>query len=227
VIDKTQIISPIFGDMNMESDDTEYERGEENFVKVPEHCIPVRADVRNINWVKLGDLLQFDVILMDPPWQLASSNPTRGVAIGYSQLSDVDIEGMDIPQIQKENGLIFIWVINAKYKSTLDLMKKWGYSMVDTIDWVKITVNRRLAKGHGFYLQHAKESCVVGKKGNPKWNSDIKLSDVIYSRRRGQSQKPEELYELIEQGIPNGKFIEIFGRKNNLRNFWVTIGNEV
>ena len=24
-----------------------------------------------------------------------------------------------------------------------------------------------------------------------------------------------------------GKYLEIFGRKNNLRNFWVTIGNEV
>ena len=24
-----------------------------------------------------------------------------------------------------------------------------------------------------------------------------------------------------------GKYLEIFGRKNNLHNFWVTIGNEV
>lgn len=27
--------------------------------------------------------------------------------------------------------------------------------------------------------------------------------------------------------MPNGKYLEIFGRKNNLRNFWVTVGNEV
>ena len=31
--------------------------------------------------------------------------------------------------------------------------------------WVKMTVNRRLAKSHGYYLQHAKEVCLVGKKG--------------------------------------------------------------
>jgi N6-adenosine-specific RNA methylase IME4 len=30
-------------------------------------------------------------------------------------------------------------------------------------------------------------------------------SDVIYSERRGQSQKPEELYEMIEQMVPNGE----------------------
>jgi mRNA (2'-O-methyladenosine-N6-)-methyltransferase len=27
--------------------------------------------------------------------------------------------------------------------------------------------------------------------------------------------------------IPNGRYLEIFARKNNLRNYWVSIGNEV
>lgn len=34
--------------------------------------------------------------------------------------------------------------------------------LVDEIVWVKMTVNRRMAKSHGFYLQHAKE---VGRAG--------------------------------------------------------------
>ena len=38
--------------------------------------------------------------------------------------------------------------------------------LVDEIVWVKMTVNRRLAKSHGYYLQHAKEVCLVGKKGD-------------------------------------------------------------
>jgi N6-adenosine-specific RNA methylase IME4 len=37
--------------------------------------------------------------------------------------------------------------------------------LVDEVVWVKMTVNRRLAKSHGYYLQHAKEVCLVGKKG--------------------------------------------------------------
>jgi len=52
-------------------------------------------------------------------------------------------------------------------------------------------------------------------------------SDVIFSERRGQSQKPNEIYELIETLVPNGYYLEIFGRRNNLRNRWVTIGNEL
>ena len=165
--------------------------------------------------------------MMDPPWQLATANPTRGVALGYSQLTDKDIQNLPIPKLQKD-GFLFIWVINAKYQFTLDLFEQWGYTLVDEIVWVKMTVNRRLAKSHGFYLQHAKEVCLVGKRGDdiPGMKKGVK-SDIIYAERRGQSQKPEEIYELIEDLVPNGKYLEIFGRKNNLKNHWVTVGNEV
>ncbi len=39
---------------------------------------------------------------------------------------------------------------------------------MDQIDWVKQTVNGKIAKGHGYYLQHAKELCLVGFKGDPE-----------------------------------------------------------
>lgn len=193
----------------------------------PEWCIPIKANVMNFEWDKLASECQFDAILMDPPWQLATHAPTRGVAIAYQQLPDTCIEELPIEKLQK-NGFIFIWVINNKYVKAFELMKKWGYTFVDDITWVKQTVNRRMAKGHGYYLQHAKETCLVGRKGvDPEGCRHKISSDVIFSMRRGQSQKPEELYEMIEELIPNGKYLEIFGRKNNLRDYWVTIGNEL
>lgn len=75
--------------------------------------------------------------------------------------------------------------------------------------WVKLTVNRRLAKSHGYYLQHAKEVCLVGQRGGDggalQYNRDMAFrKDVICSERRGQSQKPEEIYEMIENLVPNG-----------------------
>ena len=101
-------------------------------------------------------------------------------------------------------------------------------SLVDEIVWVKCTVNRRLAKSHGYYLQHSKELCLVGRKGPPHANTAAGVgSDVIYAERRGQSQKPEEIYQLIEALVPGGNYLELFGRKNNLRDLWVTVGNEV
>ena len=195
--------------------------------QVPPHCIPIHTNVTSYDWTGLGAACQFDVIMMDPPWQLATANPTRGVALGYSQLTDKDIEDIPIPSLQKD-GFLFMWVINAKYQFALDLFEHWGYELVDEVVWVKMTVNRRLAKSHGFYLQHAKEVCLVGRRGAAPAGLQRGVgSDVIYSERRGQSQKPEDIYELIEKLVPGGKYLEIFGRKNNLRNHWVTVGNEV
>ncbi|KAJ1730358.1 hypothetical protein LPJ72_004515 [Coemansia sp. Benny D160-2] len=198
-----------------------------NEFKAPEWSVPIRANVMNFEWERLARACQFDVILMDPPWQLASQAPTRGVAIAYQQLPDVCIESLPI-QILQKSGFIFIWVINNKYTKAFRLMRQWGYTYVDDIAWVKQTVNRRMAKGHGYYLQHAKETCLVGKKGADPPNLQRSVaSDVIFSERRGQSQKPEEMYEIIEQLVPGGNYLEIFGRKNNLRDYWVTIGNEL
>lgn len=66
-----------------------------------------------------------------------------------------------------------------------------------------------MAKSHGYYLQHAKEVCLVGKKGSdPPGIRRCVGSDVIYSERRGQSQKPEEIYQLIEELVPNGACLQ-------------------
>ncbi|GMH33414.1 hypothetical protein BSKO_01248 [Bryopsis sp. KO-2023] len=195
--------------------------------QVPPHCIPIQADVTLYDWKSLYETTKFDVVMMDPPWVLATANPTRGVALGYGQLTNKDIMALPIPKLQ-ENGLLFVWVINSSYDFVVGLFNRWGYKVVDEVVWVKLTVNRRLAKSHGFYLQHAKEVCLVGLKGD--WPEKVRGSvgsDVILSERRGQSQKPQEIYELIEELVPNGKYLEIFARKNNLRNHWVSVGNEV
>ena len=169
----------------------------------------------------------FDVITCDPPWQLSSANPTRGVAIAYSTLTDQQILQIPFDRLQTD-GYLFIWVINNKYRFALQMLDHFGYTLVDEITWVKQTVNGKIAKGHGFYLQHAKETCLIGAKGDITKRGVFNIkTDVIFSQRRGQSQKPEEIYDIAEALIPNGHYLEIFGRRNNLHNGWVTIGNEL
>lgn len=58
--------------------------------------------VLELDWQKLVDAQKlhgsgslFNVITCDPPWQLSSANPTRGVAIAYDQLGDSAIK--DVP----------------------------------------------------------------------------------------------------------------------------------
>ena len=35
------------------------------------------------------------------------------------------------------------------------------------------------------------------------------------------------LYTIIEKMVPNGRKVEFFARKNNLRNGWLSIGNQL
>ena len=61
---------------------------------VSEDAVPICADVTSFNFDQLIkkqlDITQsyFDVIMMDPPWKLSTSQPSRGVAIQYDSLSD-------------------------------------------------------------------------------------------------------------------------------------------
>jgi len=200
----------------------------------PENACPIRADVRTFDFEQFGAFVKdtcgrkFDIIMMDPPWKLTTANPTRGVCISYDCLSDNELLDMPMKELQTD-GFLLIWVINSKMMLAIDMFKKWGYKVADTISWTKMTVNRRIASGHGYYLQHAFETCLLGIKGSnpPGYDKDHDVSDVIYSERRGQSQKPNEIYEYCERLVPNGLFLEIFGRRNNLRDGWFTIGNEI
>ena len=161
---------------------------------VPPQCIPIHANVVTYDWSKLYENTDFDVIMMDPPWQLATANPTRGVSLGYSQLTDQSIADLPIPKLQK-NGFLFVWVINAKYQWTLEQFKKWGYEFVDEIVWVKVTNSRRLAKSHGFYLQHAKEVCLVAAAARSPWH-ERQGCRQRYHLRPAPRTKPEAHRDL-------------------------------
>ena len=65
-----------------------------NISKVSEKAIPISADIRSFDFnnliksqMKISNKL-FDAIMMDPPWQLSTSTPSRGVAIAYDSLAD-------------------------------------------------------------------------------------------------------------------------------------------
>ena len=169
----------------------------------------------------------FDVIMMDPPWNISTKDPTRGVALSYKTLSNFKISTLPIDELQ-ENGYLFLWTVNSRYSLCLHMMSRWGYKFCDEISWIKQSENGMIFKGLGHYLQHSKEICLVGIKGKLQPNNKIsKMCDCIISAKRGQSQKPNEIYDMIESLVPKGYYLEIFGRRNNLRDGWITIGNEL
>ena len=92
-------------------------------------------------------------------------------------------------------------------------MLKWGYKRVEELVWIKTNqLNRLIITGRtGHWLNHTKEHCLIGIKGNPKINKNVDC-DVLVAKVRETSRKPDEIYSLIERMSPGGKKIELFGR---------------
>ena len=78
----------------------------------------------------------------------------------------------------------------------------------------------------GHWINHSKEHCLVGIKGNPKLQRNLD-TDVLVSEVRETSRKPDEIYGLIERISPKGRKCEIFGRPHNVWPGWTTLGNQL
>lgn len=104
----------------------------------------------------------------------------------------------------------------------------WGYERVDELLWVKTNQLQRLIRTGrtGHWINHGKEHCLVGAKGNPPVNRGIDC-DVIVAEVRATSHKPDEVYGVIERLLPGTRKIELFGRQHNCQPNWVTLGNQL
>ncbi|CAL4126384.1 unnamed protein product, partial [Meganyctiphanes norvegica] len=177
----------------------------------------IQCDLRYLNMSVLG---KFAVIMADPPWDIHMELP-------YGTMSDDEMRQLHIPMIQEE-GLIFLWVTGRAMELGRECLKLWGYERVDEIIWVKTNQLQRIIRTGrtGHWLNHGKEHCLVGMKGNPKINRGLDC-DVIVAEVRATSHKPDEIYGIIERLSPGTRKLELFGRQHNVQPNWVTLGNQL
>ena len=77
---------------------------------------------------------------------------------------------------------------------------------------------------------HSSETCLVGYKCPPnqfiQFNSKIS-NNLLIAEIRKKSQKPDQIYTLIDLLMPTANKIELFARNNNLREGWLSLGNQL
>ncbi|XP_045588812.1 N6-adenosine-methyltransferase subunit METTL3 [Procambarus clarkii] len=190
-------------------------RPEERSILFPPQWI--QCDLRFLDMSILG---KFAVIMADPPWDIHMELP-------YGTMSDDEMRQLNIPIMQDE-GLIFLWVTGRAMELGRECLKLWGYERVDEIIWVKTNQLQRIIRTGrtGHWLNHGKEHCLVGMKGNPKINRGLD-GDVIVAEVRATSHKPDEIYGIIERLSPGTRKLELFGRPHNVQPNWVTLGNQL
>ncbi|XP_035462803.2 N6-adenosine-methyltransferase subunit METTL3-like [Scophthalmus maximus] len=176
------------------------------------------CDIRILDVSVLG---KFAVVMADPPWDIHMELP-------YGTLTDDEMRRLNIPILQ-DDGFLFLWVTGRAMELGRECLSLWGYDRVDEIIWVKTNQLQRIIRTGrtGHWLNHGKEHCLVGVKGNPQGFNRGLDCDVIVAEVRSTSHKPDEIYGMIERLSPGTRKIELFGRPHNVQPNWVTLGNQL
>eukprot|EP01062_Namystynia_karyoxenos_P022477 TRINITY_DN1863_c0_g2_i1.p1 TRINITY_DN1863_c0_g2~~TRINITY_DN1863_c0_g2_i1.p1 ORF type:complete len:731 (+),score=273.52 TRINITY_DN1863_c0_g2_i1:70-2193(+) len=177
----------------------------------------IQCDIRKFDLRVLG---KFQVIMADPPWDI-------NMALPYGIIKDDEMRRLDISSLS-DDGVLFLWVTARAMELGRELIKLWGYELKQELVWVKVDQTERvLRQGRtGHWLNHSKETCLIAVKGHPAINRGLD-SDVLVSVPRETSRKPDEIYGMIERLCPDGRKLELFGRNHNIRDGWLTLGNQL
>lgn len=171
----------------------------------------------------------FSTVLADPPWRF--TNRTGKVApehrrLGrYDTMSLEEIKALPVADVVSKNAHLYLWVPNALLPEGLDVMRDWGFRYVSNIVWAK----RRKdggpdGRGVGFYFRNVTELLLFGVRGSLRTLSPGRSQvNMIETRKREHSRKPDEQYALIEDCSP-GAYLEMFARYP--RENWSVWGNE-
>lgn len=157
--------------------------------------------------------------MLDPPWDIHMNLP-------YGTLKDKEMLALKVEELS-DNGIIFLWVTMWALELGRECLKKWGYTQVEELVWIKTNTQGRIVRTGrtGHWLNHSKEHCLVGLKGDvSKLNRNIDC-DVLVTEVRETSRKPDEIYDLIERISPGGRKVELFARPHNWRKGWLSLGN--
>jgi N6-adenosine-specific RNA methylase IME4 len=184
----------------------------------------------------LDDLLavaagrRFRTIMADPPWRFL--NATGKIAPGHKRLSRYEtmelseIIALPVEKVCDEVTHLYLWAPNALLPEGLSVLKAWGFTYKSNLVWHKVRKDGGSdGRGVGFYFRNVTELILFGVRGKkartlPPGRSQV---NMLQTRKREHSRKPDEQYELIESCSP-GPFLELFGR--GVRPGWTSWGDQ-
>ncbi len=173
---------------------------------------------------------RFHTVLADPPWQFQNRTgkmaPEHRRLSRYSTMTLADIAALPVAQIVEEPAHLYLWVPNALLPQGLQVLSAWGFEYKSMVVWHKIRKDGGSdGRGVGFYFRNVTETVLFGIRGkNARTLAPGRRQvNLLATRKREHSRKPDEQYPIIEACSP-GPFIELFAR--GARPGWAVWGNQ-
>lgn len=171
----------------------------------------------------------YGTVLADPPWQFQNRTgkvaPEHKRLSRYSTLTLQDIKDLPVSTVTAEQSHLYLWVPNALLREGLEVMDAWGFEYKTNIVWHKIRKDGEPdGRGVGFYFRNTTELVLFGIRGKLRTLAPARSQvNIIKTRKREHSRKPDELYPVIEACSP-GPYLELFARGR--RPGWDQWGNQ-
>ena len=181
------------------------------------------------NLLSLG-MDRFGTILADPPWRFSNRSgkmaPEHKRLLRYPTMGLQEILELPVPQMAKDRSHLYLWVPNALILEGLEVLKRWGFTYKTNIVWHKIRKDGGPdGRGVGFYFRNVTELVLFGVRGSLRTGAPGRSQvNIILTRKREHSRKPDELYNIIEKCSP-GPYLELFAR--HPQPGWSQWGNEI
>lgn len=173
---------------------------------------------------------KFGTVLADPPWQFQNRTgkmaPEHKRLSRYPTLSLQIIKELPVEAIVQDTAHLYLWVPNALLSEGMEVMEHWGFTYKTNLIWYKVRKDGGPdRRGVGFYFRNVTEMILFGIRGKNARTLQPGRSqeNIIVSRKREHSRKPDEQYDLIE-ACSLGPRIELFAR--GPREGWFVWGNQ-
>ncbi len=161
---------------------------------------------------------KFGTVLADPPWRFLNRTgkiaPENKRLTRYETMSTEEICALPIASIVNERAHLYLWVPNAILPDGLRVLEAWGFTYKTNLIWHKVRKDGGSdGRGVGFYFRNVTEILLFGVRGKNARTLDPGRVQVnlLASRKREHSRKPEEQYAIIQACSP-GPRIELFAR---------------
>lgn len=172
----------------------------------------------------------FRTILADPPWQFTNRTgkmaPEHRRLSRYSTMSLKEITSLPVQDVAGSTSHLYLWVPNALLPEGIAVMKAWGFDYKSNIVWHKVRKDGGSdGRGVGFYFRNVTELVLFGVRGkNARTLAPGRRQvNLLATRKREHSRKPDELYDIIEACSP-GPYLELFARGSRPK--WTAWGNQ-
>lgn len=172
----------------------------------------------------------YATLLADPPWQFHNRtgkvSPEHHRLLRYPTLPLEEILCLPVCQLAAAKAHLYLWVPNALLPEGLQVMEAWGFTYKANLVWYKVREDGGPdGRGVGFYFRNVTELVLFGVRGNMRTLAPGRRQvNLIATRKREHSRKPDELYDVIEACSP-GPYLELFARHR--REGWTQWGNQV